>query len=281
MILESYIESVKSEIERTLAQKPTISVGHCLPDKIPLLGQRWTQIDSVSVVYADMVGSSTIDFQSHPRTSASIYELFTGGLVDAMWAFGSEYVDVQGDGVLAIFVERGNIGRAFLAAVSFLTACETSIQPAVIDLTKGRIDVKCRVGLSSGPTIVKRIGRRGGFNKEVWAYRTVNEAVKLCATATPKHLVVSAKAFSDLCTCDEIARSCGCVVDPENRQSIKDSGGPRRDLWEQVAAEQLGTSGIAEAWQLKSIWCPVHGGATLNCIAKHYGVSFPRIIAES
>jgi len=276
MIWVKYRNDLKAEIERTISEDPTLEKRESIPDSVPLMGQRWIQIDDVTAVYGDMVDSSKIDFESDPKTSASIYEVFTGSLVDTLWAFGSEYIDVQGDGVLAIFTGSGNVGRGLLAATSFLTACESTIRPAVKKLTSSRVEVCCRVGLGNGPTIVKRIGRRSGINKEVWAYRTVNETVKLCKVASPNSLVVSQRAFSKIAACDSIIYSCGCEVDRNDRQKVVGCG-EKKKLWEQVPRDRLQVSGISDAWELKSTWCPKHGDSTFDRIAEHYALSFPRI----
>jgi len=194
-----------------------------------------------------------------------------------MALFEADYVAVHGDGVLAVFTGNGACVKAFLASVSFLTACEEYIEPNIKNKTSGRVCVKCRCGVSYGSTIVKRIGRRGSWNNEVWAYRTANETAKLCSLAEPGKLVVNEKAFNRLQGCTEVSLSCGCHVNREHRRKIERKG-EKKQLWKELDYEILKNTNIDKAWELQSIWYPEHGAEYFQKIAVYFDISFSKIV---
>lgn len=274
MSLEYFLKITQSDIEATVAERPTFSQSDSIPEPLPLEIQKWVEIPNIAVAFVDLVGSSKIDFRSHKATSATIYELFTGTLVDTMWLMGADYIDVKGDGVFAIFTGQAACAKAFLATVSFRTACELYIKPLVKTRTNNAVNIMSRSGISFGDTIVKRIGRRGS-NNEVWAYRTVNETAKLSSLAEPGRLVIGADAFNILSKSDAITYTCGCETNTTDDDIPR---GAKSYVWNQLDSSRLGNSGIKEAYELRCLrWCKNHGAQYFKIIADAFGATFPRL----
>lgn len=274
MLLDTFLKETKADITATLNEEPELIPSETIPEQIPLEVQKWLKLDEAAAVFIDMVNSSQIDFATYPNKSATIYEVFTGSLVDTMFSFGADYLDVQGDGVLAVYVGPGACAKAFLAAETFRTICDRNIKPIILKNTDNKITILCRTGINFGKTILKRIGRRGA-NKEVWAYRTINQTAKLCSIARPDTLVMGDAAYKQLESCREVTHSCGCRRNPNSGAVVYSD--EKIHLWNPVSQERLEGCGISAAHELNSFWCEKHGPEFFDKIATTFKVSFPRL----
>lgn len=236
--------------------------------------QKWIEIKKICVVFIDMVKSSQIDFRSHPRTSARIYETFTGSMVRIMQLFDPAYMDIQGDGLLAIFDgKKHSFAKGFVAATTFRTYVQWHLAPRIKNKTNGKVELQTRTGLSYGSVIVKRVGTRSE-NKQVWAYHRVNQAAKLASIAEQGSLVASDKAYEQLSKIDWIENSCGC----NNGET-----GVRKRLWSEVEKERYERFDplITSAYELMSFWCKQHGEEYLTNIINHCQFDLPKLKASS
>lgn len=106
---EQVIQSVKKIIDdaRALYKKSaSITVRNSIPDtsQIPIENpQSWLKIPDVNCVFVDMRGSTQLSASSHDNSTARAYQLFTGTAVKLFSDFESPYIDVRGDGALALF----------------------------------------------------------------------------------------------------------------------------------------------------------------------------------
>jgi class 3 adenylate cyclase len=239
-----------------------------IPTHIYLEAQKWNQIDKICVVFVDMVNSSQIDFKTDRKSSAKIYETFTGSLVRTMIAFEAAHIDIQGDGAFAVFDGYASYARGFVAATTFRTYVKRHLSGRIQRKVGESIEIKARAGLSYGDIIVKRVGTRDK-NNLVWAYNRVNQAAKLCSIAQPNALVASETAYERLSKIEWIEMSCGC---PDR--------GPKVRLWEEVDEERLTQKtipGVSTAYELCSFWCEEHGEEYLNNILEKCDLELPRV----
>jgi hypothetical protein len=104
-----------SHEERDLYHRSrTIESRNDIPDttRIPIANPlHWLKIPDAACVFVDMKGSTQLSATLHDRSTAGAYRLFTGSAVWLFDEFDAPYIDVRGNGVLALF-NRDQVCRA-------------------------------------------------------------------------------------------------------------------------------------------------------------------------
>lgn len=229
----------------------TIQVVNDIPDttNIPIQPpNHWLRIPNTICVYVDMMGSTRLSAELHDRSTAGVYQLFTGTAVRLFNEFESPYIDVRGDGVFALF-NQDHPYTALAAAVTFKTFAKEIFVPTV--KTKTNIDVGSHIGIDQKTVLVKKIGlrRSGGRTdrqNEVWAGKPINMAAKLASLSEDDELLASDRFFQNIK--DEHALlSCGCP------------NGVKSNLWSEKDMSLDPKFDFQAAYSLKSKWCKKHG----------------------
>ncbi|WP_395373458.1 adenylate/guanylate cyclase domain-containing protein [Marinicella sp. W31] len=250
---DQVLASIKSIIDNAKTQYKTdvsITQRNSIPDTklIPIENQNnWLKIPKVISIFVDMRGSTKLSASSYDKSTARIYQLFTGTAVKIFNEFNSPYVDVRGDGVLALF--NGNqVHRALAVAVTFHTFCREEFVSLV---KKTGLDIGSHIGIDMRTVLVRKIGikrhqGRSDRQNEVWAGRPVNMSSKLANEAKDNEVLVSDRFFSSLKSRYAL-RSCGC---PDDKVI---------DLWSEKDLSEDDRFDFNTAYVLKSIWCKNHG----------------------
>jgi len=218
---------------------------------------RWYRIRNVVSIYVDMQGSTQLTNEKYIRTSAKMYEIFTGSLIRIFKEFGAQFIDIKGDGGFALFKERFGSVKAFLAGVTFKTYVEKHLKSFV----KSQIsdwEIASKIGIEKGTILVKRVGTRNQgdnkYNWAIWAGKPVNISAKLSDLAEADTILASDGVFQDLSHPKELEKylilSCGC---PD---------GVPKNLWEQRTI----ADSVDSVWELRSKWCDDHGEEYINKI---------------
>jgi hypothetical protein len=220
-------------------------------DHIPSLDEmyverrKWLRIKSVFAVSADLKHSTSLNFGKYVNTSARLYEAATGSAVRILSRFQPGFLDIQGDGMFALFHGDLALERALCAAISVKTFSERHLVPAIEGLfAESFPNTGYKLGMASGILAVKKVGVRG-TNEPVWAGKPVNWATKCAQRADRHQLVVTGAVFDKLAENDYMRYSCGC---PDGTPS---------DLWSDIEVEKLGKHSTCSL--LKSSWCQTHG----------------------
>src|SRR5690554_349209 len=251
---DQVLQSVKAIIDdaRSLYRKSaSITLRNSIPDtnQIPIENpQNWLKIPDVNCVFVDMRGSTQLSASSHDNSTARAYQLFTGTAVKLFNDFESPYIDVRGDGALALF-DSDQAHRALAAAVTFRTFAVEEFITLVKD--KAGIDIGCHVGIDSRTVLVRKIGfkRYGGRSdrqNEVWAGKPVNMAAKLASESGDDELLCSDRFHRKLSSRYAL-KSCGCP----NDEVV--------DLWEKKDVADDERFDFDTAYTLRSVWCKKHG----------------------
>ncbi len=236
----------------------SIQVVNDIPDtsQIPIHDQtHWLRIPDVICVYVDMMGSTKLSAESHDRSTAGAYQLYTGTAVRLFHEFDAPYIDVRGDGVFALF--NGNQAyTALAAAVTFKTFAKEVFVPKIRD--GSRIDVGSHIGIDQKTVLVRKLGlrRSGGRTdrqNEVWAGKPVNMAAKLASISSDDELLASGRFFGRLKD-DHALLTCGC---PD---------GIRTQLWTSKDLGQDSRFDFDIAYRLTSVWCKKHGAEFCDAI---------------
>jgi class 3 adenylate cyclase len=252
-MIDELFEKLSSDVDFELKNPVSIVDAVEFPnvDHLPLEKREWTRLTDVYVVASDLRNSTKLNFNNYAPTSASFFQAVTGSSVRIVNAFKPEYVDIQGDGIFAIFHGDTAAERAVCAAISLKSFSEKILVPAIDANRGGQLgeqfpDTGLKIGVACGRVAVKRVGVRGDHNEAVWAGRPVAFAAKAAEACLPSELRVTEKVFNAVKTNDYVMFSCGCP-----------SGSAPSKLW--AEGEELeGLPGV-KAYVLKSNWCDTHG----------------------
>ncbi len=259
MILETQLPQRFRDIIDTQQQifnaVTRVSEIDSIPDtpEIPIQDQsHWLQIPGVICVYVDMIGSTKLNAADNERTTARIYQLFTGTAVKLFSEFQSPYIDVQGDGVFALF-DQSQPYRALAAAIAFKTFSIEVFVPQVSAITD--VGIGTHIGMDQSTVLVRKIGLkryRGRTDKqnEVWAGKVVNMASKLASLTSDGDLLCSDRFHSNLHD-EKVLKSCGCDSDGNPGEKV--------DLWHAVDLSENENFDFEIAYKVGSKWCRKHG----------------------
>lgn len=82
----------------------------------------WKRISDVVALAVDLKNSTALRFKRHPQTAARMYEATTGNCARIVETFAPEFVDIQGDGLFALFHGERARERALCAAIMLRTS---------------------------------------------------------------------------------------------------------------------------------------------------------------
>lgn len=266
--VNEYLKELKDQNIETWEKEVKITEVEKIPEEVRLQVPHWYKIRNVTVVYADMCNSSSVNVKKyrHASTKGKIYEAFTGTCVRIFKEFEVREMDIQGDGILGIWDGPKSRYLAFSAAVTFKTYVNQWLSKWVKDKIDPELDIQSHIGMDEYEVFVKYIGMKGENKNQVWAGEPVTIAVKLCQKATENQLVVSDRLYQAF-NLDEIYLSCSCTDDPDNPG--KRIQGDKTNLWEEVQflEEDVEFFGFDKAWLLKSQWCEIHGNEFCRIIS--------------
>ena len=214
-------------------------------DDMYVEARKWIRIKDAVVVVVDLKNSTKLTWDKNAKTSARIYEAVTGNCVRLVKQFEPGFVDIQGDGLFAVFGGERRYQRAMCAAITLKTFSEKVLMPAMSDHVPEELrDTGLKVGIAAGMLAVKRVGKTRDQSEPIWAGKQVNWASKCAGAADAHELIVTERVFNKFEDNDYIRYSCDC--------------NPPNDLWKDTQVEKL----PEEAWNckvLRSSWCATCG----------------------
>jgi class 3 adenylate cyclase len=241
---------IDTELEH-FAKPVSIQNYNSIPEtqKIPIeKPNHWLKIADVICCFVDMEGSTKLSANSHDKTTAKAYRLFTETAVRIFHDFKASYIDIKGDGVFCLF-DSDRPYSALAATITFKTFVHEHFTPKVKKLT-GQ-DIGGHFGIDQKTVLVRRLGLkchqdRTDRQNEVWAGKPVNMAAKLASRSTGDQLWVSDRFFRNLKD-ERATHSCGC---PD---------GDKTELWQKIDVSADGRFDFITAYSLSSNWCKKHG----------------------
>jgi class 3 adenylate cyclase len=251
----SLLDEIKATAKEDLATPVEISPAQGMPTiaTLPLEKNKdgrhvWREIADASVVATDLKGSTSISYSKQDRVGARLYQASTGGCSRVFQKFAPDFVDIQGDGLFAIFAGDNHSERALCAAVS-LNSFGLGLRQMLKDQFGEDVpemnDSGLKIGADTGLLLVKKIGVRGDHNEPVWAGRPVNYATKCAAETEAGKVLVTSAFFKPFLDNQYVRYTCGCVNgEPDQKVS---------PLWLRKTVDSLGSD--TEVRELKSSWC--------------------------
>ncbi len=219
------------------------------PSKFYSEVRKWQRVDDVVVVVGDLASSTKLNVGKHTKTSCRIYESATGGAARVLTQpdFGPEFVDIQGDGLFALYHGPRAYERAFCAATTLRTWSERHLVPEIEKLGDRMPKTGFKVGMARGTLAVKNVGvPRTDHKAPVWAGKPVNWAFKCAQDADRHEMIVTEHVHDKLASNDYVRFACGC----QNGTT----GNTPTDLWTTVSVDAIGDPSFS-CRLLKSAWC--------------------------
>jgi class 3 adenylate cyclase len=238
MLLDSLEGHAEEALEENVIIQDVVTVPE--EDDIPFEEPRWLRVDQVVAVVADLKNSTAFNTGRNQRTVARFYEAYVSPLVECVEGFEPGFVDIQGDGLFALFSGQRAFEHAMCAGISAKTFSELRLLPLLNDALKDVPETGIKVGVALAAVLVKRVGVRG-TNEPVWAGRPVNWAAKCAQRADAHQLIVTDDVWRAVATNQWIRYSCRCSRPP-------------KDLWMDVELEKL-PEPHREGHLLTSKWC--------------------------
>ncbi len=257
MSQSQYLDSIHEIVTGKVSEFNNSDLSIVEKEKIPLgdfqMGT-WYKIHDVVCVFVDIRGSTKLSATSHDKSTASIYEFFTGTAVKIFHELGASYIDIKGDGVFALF-NRNEVLLALAAAVSFKTfASENFIK--VLRQKAPNLDIGVHMGIDQKTVLVKQVGvkdddSRDSRKNEVWAGKPINMAAKLASRSKDNEMWISERFYDNLKDVELVMKSCGCSSGGESSE--------KQNLWLEEDITEDENFDFDKAFVLQSIWCVKHG----------------------
>ena len=217
---------------------------------------KWQKVDNIVCVFSDLQKSTQISFDKQKKTVAKILESLIVPMQKIHESFGSEFIDIKGDGGIILYSGENASTRAFLASVT----CNTFFKKHICIL-ENTYDIEFNVfsGIHQGSLLLKRVGSRTD-NFPVWAGETVNMSALITKelkdmstlTRNSSYIGVTQEIYSELSKTkysDYLIKSCGC------------HGGHKNNLWK---VQHIQNGKAKKYHYMNTNWCDTHGQEYLN-----------------
>lgn len=178
-------KKLDEDVQRTFRERWEAQVTSSVPaaEDLRLNSNHAKDLETATVLYADLNGSTKMVDQHDWTFSAEVYKTFLRCAADVIRAEGGTITAYDGDRVMAIFTGKTKNTSAVKCAMKITFAVNEIIQPALRnqypdkDVIVGHI-----VGIDTSRLRTARTGVRGD-NDLVWIGRAANYAAKLTSVA--------------------------------------------------------------------------------------------------
>jgi len=264
MLLDDATEDVKTDISTQREIGIQITAQNEVPDTGPTNKGVWYKIDDVTAVFADMKRSTQLNVSTSTKFSARSYTYFIRSMVRIGDRFGAKYMDIQGDGLFALFSGKDSVFHAFACAETMRTLTQTEAAKQLKkDSPHEDWTLAASIGLDRNTVLVRRLGLRSEKENEVWAGKPVSMAAGLAALGNDNELIVSDRVYSVFEDASKLRRrailwSCGCAGG-EAGPGLDADEGQTRELWVREDAPPDAAFDFDSIHRLEAAWCRTHG----------------------
>lgn len=188
-------DDLTSEVREIFTSAWEEQVTNGIPEPENLrLGNHAKDLQSATVLYADLNGSTSMVDTEYWQFSAEVYKTYLRCAARIIRAEQGEVTAYDGDRVMAIFSGEMKNTRAVRAAMKIHHAVKTIINPELKAFYRSSdFVVKHVIGVDTSQLRAARIGVRG-YNDLVWIGRAANYAAKL-TTLSEKPLWITKDVY--------------------------------------------------------------------------------------
>lgn len=176
-------EDLTAEVKKTLAERWEAQTASNVPDPgdLRLNANHAKDLESATVLYADLDGSTSMVDKCSSAFSAEIYKSYLRCAAEIIRSEGGVISAYDGDRVMGVYIGDTKNTSAVRTALKINWAVEEIIRPAIKNQYPDKdFLLKHVVGVDTSKLRVARIGVKGD-NDLVWVGRAANYAAKLCS----------------------------------------------------------------------------------------------------
>lgn len=175
------------------------------------LGNHAGHFDEMTVLYADLNGSTLMVDSQDWRISAEVYKAYLHCAAKVIKAEGGSITAYDGDRIMAVFVGSSKNTSAVRCALMINTMVNDVINPALhAQYPNLALTVAHSIGIDTSEIHVARIGVKND-NDLVWVGRAANHAAKL--TTLPEYPIwISADVYTGMHDSVKVSASSGADV---------------------------------------------------------------------
>ena len=176
-------EDLTAEVKKTLAERWETETTNDVPDPedLRLNANHAKDLESASILYADLDGSTNMVDTYSSGFSAEIYKSYLRCAAEIIRNEGGVISAYDGDRVMGVYTGDTKNTSAVRTALKINWAVEEIIRPAIKNqYPDNSFLLKHVIGVDTSKLRVARIGVKGD-NDLVWVGRSANYAAKLCS----------------------------------------------------------------------------------------------------
>ncbi len=148
------------------------------------------KLNEVTILFADIRGFTSMSEKLPPEDVMSVLNACLGAMTEPVLKYQGTVDKYLGDAIMAIF--NAPIVQEDHAFLAVKTALE--IQRNMAGLEKEGINMKCGIGINTGPAVVGNVGTELRVDFTVIG-DTVNTTARLCAIAKPRQILISENTY--------------------------------------------------------------------------------------
>jgi class 3 adenylate cyclase len=174
------VEELTQSVKSMFADPWSTTAGRVVPEPSAVsLGNHAIELESATVLYADLDGSTAMVDQKIWQFSAEIYKVYLHCAARIIRSQDGVITAYDGDRVMAVYLGERKNTRAVLTALKLNWAVTYLINPAIVaQYSRSTFQIRHNVGIDTSALRVARTGVRGD-NDLVWVGRAANYAAKL------------------------------------------------------------------------------------------------------
>lgn len=172
-----------AEANKTLTARwnEQVTTNIPVPEDLLLNSNHAKHLESATVLYADLDGSTNMVDNYNWAFSAEIYKIYLKSAAKIIRAEGGTITAYDGDRIMAVFIGNSKNTSAVTAALKINYAVQNILRPAINDqYPKTTFTLNHTIGIDTSSLHASRIGVRGD-NDIVWVGKAANYAAKLCS----------------------------------------------------------------------------------------------------
>lgn len=174
------VDELERSVKSMFADRWTTTAGRVVPEPSAVsLGNHAIELESATVLYADLDGSTAMVDQKTWQFSAEIYKVYLHCAARIIRSQDGVITAYDGDRITAFYLGKRKNTRAVLTALKLNWAVIHLINPAIsAQYPRSTFQVRHNVGIDTSALRAARTGVRGD-NDLVWVGRAANYAAKL------------------------------------------------------------------------------------------------------
>jgi class 3 adenylate cyclase len=192
-------DDLKIEATQIFATRWETTKGRVVPAVGDVgLANKAVELDSATVLYADLDGSTAMVDNYLWGFSAEVYKAYLHCAAKIIKDHGGTITAYDGDRIMAVFIGNSKNTNATYAALRINHAVHHILNPAInAQYASNTFVIKHKIGIDTSPLRAARIGVRGD-NDLVWVGRAANYAAKLTSISDDIPIWITADVFNAL-----------------------------------------------------------------------------------